>query len=135
MIRQDFYLDKEDWHVTVYYAVTHYDVGEIARAMLEAGAREKDVARAEENLSRGNPNTGLCYSGLGRSVLVVSVASSPAQFINSLFHEVHHLTSHMAERIGYDLRGEEVCYLAGGIAARMYPVAKQFLCECRRHNH
>lgn len=135
MIKQEIYIEKEDWRISVFYAVTHYEVEEIIGTMREAGAREVDLARAYDNLSQGNLNTGLCYSGDGHSVLVISIASSPKEFINSLFHEVHHCSSHIAERVGYDLRGEDVCYLAGEIAEKMYPVAKQFLCECRRHNH
>lgn len=133
MIRQRIYLPTEQWHVTAYYAVTHYDVDEIIRTMQDAGARDADLGRTYDNLSSSNLNTGLCYSGNHQSVLVISVASSPKQFFNSLFHEIHHLASHIGDRIGYDLQGEEVCYLAGEIAERMYPVVKEYLCECCRN--
>ena len=136
MIRQQFYLDRADgWKITCYYAVTHYEVDEILHTLAEAGADDKSLERAYDNLSSGNLNTGLCYSGNGESVLVISAASSPAQFLNSLVHELHHLASHIASALGYDQKGEDACYMAGETAEKMYKVASKFLCEhCRKHS-
>lgn len=136
MIRQTIYLDRADgWKITCYYAVTHYEVEEILQTMERAGADDESLERAYDNLSSGNLNTGLCYSGNGESVLVISCASSPAQFLNSLVHELHHLASHIASALGYDQKGEDACYLAGETAEKMYKVASKFLCEhCRKHS-
>lgn len=133
MIRQTIHLERAyGWKVICYYSVTHYEIEEIMHSLEEAGASDDNLHTAYENLSSGNSNTGLCFSGEGNSVLVISVASSASQFANSLFHEVHHLCSHIAESLGYDLMGEDVCYLAGEIAEKMFPIAKKFLCEhCR----
>lgn len=135
MIRQRFHLTKPyDWDVTCYYAVTHYEVEEILNSMREAGASDENINRAYENLSAGKMNTGLCYSGDHCSVLVISVASSGKQFANSIFHEVHHLSTQIAHTMGYNLKGEDVCYLSGEIAEKMYPVAGKYLCDCCRGN-
>ena len=133
MIRQQFTLDRADgWKITCCYAVTHYEVEEILQTMERAGADDESLERAYENLSSGNLNTGLCYSGDGESVLVISCASSPAQFLNSLVHEIHHLASHIASALGYNQKGEDACYIAGETAGRMYKVVNKFLCEhCR----
>lgn len=134
MIRQTIYLERADgWKITCYYAVTHYEVEEILQTMERAGADDESLERAYDNLSSGNLNTGLCYSGKGESVLVISCASSPAQFLNSLVHELHHLASHIASALGYDQKGEEACYIAGETAEKMYKVASKFLCENCRH--
>jgi len=130
MIKQEIYLDEEDWRVTVFYAVTHFEVGEIMRTLEAAGCRGKDLERSYENITSGNLNTGLCFSGDGESVMVISVTSSKPQFFNSLVHELHHLSTHIAKGVGYKLTGEEVCYLAGEIAQEMYAVAGKYLCEC-----
>lgn len=135
MIRQQFQLERADgWRVTCFYAVTHYETEAIMSDLERAGCRGKNLESAYENLSSGKLNTGLCYSGDGESVLVISCASSPAQFLNSLVHELHHMASHIASTLGYDQKGEEVCYIAGEAAEKMYPVASKFLCEhCRNH--
>lgn len=134
MIRQQFQLDRAGgWRVTCFYAVTHYEVDEIMRTLAEAGADDKSLERAYENLSSGDLNTGRCYSGKGESVLVVSCATSPAQLLNSIFHESHHASTQIAKALGWDLMGEEVCYLSGEIGQQIYPVVSHYLCENCRH--
>lgn len=130
MIRQEIYLEKEDWEVVAFYAVTHFEVYDIMRTLEKAGCKGKNLHKAFENISSGNKNTGLCFSGDGVSVLVISVTSSKPQFMNSLVHELHHLASQIGNARGYDLLGEEVCYLAGEIAAEMYPIVGKYLCQC-----
>lgn len=136
MIRQTIHLERANgWRVTCYYAVTHYEVDEIMRALENAGCSGRNLQTAYENLSSGSQNTGLCFSGNGQSVLVIGVASSGQQFANSAFHEVHHLASQIAKDLGWDLMGEEVCYLAGEIGQQMHPIIAHYLCEdCRRHS-
>lgn len=135
MIRQQFTLERaHGWKVTAFYAVTHYEVEEIMHVLAEAGADDKSLDRAYDNLSSGNLNTGLCYSGDGESVLVVSCATSPPQLLNSIFHESHHASTQIANALGWDLTGEEVCYLSGEIGQQMYPVVRHYLCESCRHS-
>lgn len=135
MIRQTIFLERAGgWKVTCFYAVTHYEVEEIMHTLAEAGADDKSLDRAYDNLSSGDLNTGLCYSGNGESVLVVSCATSSAQLLNSIFHESHHASSQIANALGWDLMGEEVCYLSGEIGQQMYPIVSHYLCEnCRGH--
>ncbi|MCM1225540.1 MAG: hypothetical protein NC548_64955 [Lachnospiraceae bacterium] len=132
MIRQRIYLPKIDWSIDCFYAVTRLNVDEVMRSLERAGCREKNLRTAYENLTRGDLNTGLCFTGDGRSVLVTSLTSSGGELANSLVHELHHLATQIGNTLGYDLMGEEVCYIAGDIAKEMYNVAGKYLCEgCR----
>uniref|UniRef100_A0AAU8AUL1 Uncharacterized protein n=1 Tax=Dulem virus 40 TaxID=3145758 RepID=A0AAU8AUL1_9CAUD len=135
MIRQTIYLERaHGWRVTCYYAVTHYEVEEIMAKLIEIGCHGKKLQDAYDNLSSGNPNSGICYSGYGESVWVVTVTTDVDEFADSLDHEKHHLAVHIADILGWDLRGEEVCYLAGEIGRKMRKVSSKFLCEhCRCH--
>ena len=81
-------------------------------------------------------DTGLTYShfGQGETVMVLSMASSPAEFLNSWLHEMRHLTRHIEQANGIDPYGEEAAYLAGSVGQKMFPVARKFICEhCRKH--
>jgi hypothetical protein len=133
MIRQNIYLERaHGWRVTCYFAVTHYEVEEIMQRLIEAGCEGDNLQTAYDNLCSDSLNTGLCYSGNGESVLVVSCATSPSQLLNSIFHESHHLSSMIAKALGWDLMGEEVCYLSGEIGQQMHPVVSHYLCgHCR----
>lgn len=133
MIRQQFQLDRADgWRVTCYYAVTHYEVEEIMTRLTAIGCRGENLEKAYRNLSSGMPNCGICYSGNGESVWVVTVTTSLDELADSIDHEKHHLAVHIADALGWDLRGEDVCYLAGEIGRKMRKVTAHYLCEdCR----
>lgn len=134
MITQDFYLPKYDWHVRVYYAVTTYWRDRILRDLRRIGCRGTEWLRAKRSLTDGALNTGLTYSNFakGETVMVISLTSSPAEFLNSWMHEMRHLSRHIEQARGLSPYGEPAAYLEGTIGQKMFPVAKGFICEhCR----
>lgn len=136
MIVQDIYLDKYDWHVRIYYAVTTYWSRQILRDLHRIGCRAQEWERARTNLEAGRLDTGLTYSNFGRgeTLMVIGITSSPSEFLNSWLHEMRHLSRHIEKACGISPYGEEAAYLAGSIGQRMFPVARKFLCgHCRNH--
>ena len=134
MIRQEFYIEEYDWHVRIYYAVTTYWASRILSDMERIGCRGKGLVKAWRNLRSGDLNTGLTYSNFqtGETVMVISLTSSPEEFLNSWEHEKKHLARHIEQAYGIDPFGEEAAYMEGTIAQKMFPVAKRFICEhCR----
>lgn len=135
MIVQDIYIPGYGWHVRIYYAVTTYWSGRIISDMERAGCRGGQLQRAYRSLTKGGLNTGITYSNLraGETVMVVSLTSTPEEFLNSWEHEKKHLARHIEQAYGIDPYSEEAAYLEGEIAQRMFPVAKRFICEhCRK---
>lgn len=90
---------------------------------------EPIINETEELLRRSAENTGITYTNrkLRTSVLVIGEASSPAEFLNSLAHESRHLEAHIAQMLGLDPFGEEICYIAGEIAAKMFGIVRRHL--------
>lgn len=134
MIMQDIYLPEYDWHVRIYYAVTTYWADRIASDMRSIGCRGSQLDRAYSSLVKGGLNTGVTYSNfkLGETVMVISITSTPAEFLNSWTHEMQHLCRHVSQAFSLDPYGEESAYLAGDVAQKMFIVAKKFICEhCR----
>lgn len=117
MVRQEIYIRKYDWRVTVFYAVTRYHTEDIMDELYNINCDGKHAKSAYENLRLGRINTGLTYSNylLRSTVMVIAMASSGGEFVNSLAHEVHHLAVHISKVYGIDLYGEEVCYLSGNV--------------------
>jgi hypothetical protein len=101
----------------------------------EIGMDANNARQAFENLSMGNLNTGLCYSNysMRKSVLVIALTSSPAEFINSWHHELEHLESHIGKVFNLNPTGEDIAYLSGELAMEMYPRIKHLICDCCRH--
>lgn len=135
MIVQDIYIENYDWCVKIYYAVSTYWVERILQDLRAIGCNGMELEKAEHNLFAGNLNTGLTYSDFNghNSVMVISLTSTPAEFLNSWLHEMRHLSRHIEQTYGISPYGEEAAYLAGDIGQRMFPVAKKFICEhCRK---
>ena len=130
MIRQRFRLDRHDWTVTVYYAVHGYYVDDIIGELRRIGISEKKMETARENLLAGEVNSGLTYVNNGEAVCVIGIASSAAEYMNSIVHEVLHLCKFIGRAEGLDPYGEEVCYIGGEIAQKMWPKTKLLTSEC-----
>jgi hypothetical protein len=135
MIRQQIYLDDYDILVHAYYATTQYYVEEILNRLYKAGCRGYNLQRARNNLSNGKLNTGLTYysSQNREAIMVIAKTSSAAEFYNSLLHELSHLTAYIAKNEQMTFTGEEIAYLEGDLAVRIFPVVQPLLCDCCRH--
>ena len=66
--------------------------------------------------------------------MVIGLWSSPAEFDNSLAHELRHFTDHVANVFGLEPGGEDVAYLTGEIRRELFPVNEMFLCSCCNHD-
>lgn len=134
MIVQDFYLPKIRWKVHVYYAVTGYYVDEIMRRLRRIGCGESTLRKAYRQLRTSELDTGLTYSNpeTRESVIVIALASSAAEFNNSLQHEQRHLERQIANTLDIDPDSEDAAYLAGDIAKAMFAHARHLMCECCR---
>lgn len=135
MIRQKITLpDYGNWEIYAYFAVTKYMTEEIMDCLWDIGCDGQTALQAYRNLASGGLNTGLCYSNYRqkKSVMVIAKTSSAAEFLNSLHHELCHLTAHIGKVYDLDPTGEDIAYLSGEISREMYPKIGHLLCEeCR----
>ena len=58
------------------------------------------------------------------------MAENAAQYMNSIVHELMHLAIFISRSEGIPLDSEEVCYIGGEIAEKMYPKSKLLTSEC-----
>ncbi|MBE6202159.1 MAG: hypothetical protein E7135_00665 [Rikenellaceae bacterium] len=71
-----------------------------------------------------------------KSVFVVALTTSPAEFFNSLVHEVAvHLCMHIATCLHIDVKSEDYAYLVGDLCGEIYPAVKHQLCDCGCHKN
>lgn len=116
--------------ITIFYAVHGYYVEDIMDELKRIGIRGKKLAKAEENLTAGEVNSGLTYVNNGEAVCVIGIASSAAQYMDSIVHEVMHLAKFIGKAEGLDPYGEEVCYMGGEIGRKMWAKSKLLTSEC-----
>lgn len=131
MIKQRFYIGRYGWNVTIFYAVSHYDIAQILEALAKINCPEEYMAMTADNLKKGKVNSGVTYSNDAWrcSVVVIGLCDSAEEYANSIAHERAHLVTHIASKCGLDLEGEEICYLTGDIARRMFRVSHRLVCE------
>lgn len=130
MIKQRFTLDSYDWNITMYYSIHGYYVDEIMKSLTDMGIRGKMYDSACKLLSSGKLNTGLTFVKDGKAVCVIRKASSAAEYANSIQHEIMHLAIFIGKEEGLPLDGEEVCYIGGEIAKKMWAKTKLLTSEC-----
>lgn len=132
MKRQLIHIPEYGWRVYVYYDTTPKEAREVIGMIYRLGCSEEGILRTYEQLSSGVLNNGFTYSNrvLKRSVMSLGRTSSFAQFLNSFVHELHHLVTHIGTTVGLDLEGEDICYLSGSIAQKMYPILLHYITNC-----
>lgn len=65
--------------------------------------------------------------------MVIGLTSSPAEFLNSLQHELRHFVDDVAMTVNVDLSGEKVAYLTGDINLYLWDDIHEFLCCCNKN--
>lgn len=129
MKRQTIYIPKYAWTVHIYYDTTLRNADEILDKLYRMGCSREGIARTRNQFLERSYNNGLTYSNkvCRESLMSLGRASSFPQFLNSFVHEVHHLATHIADASDIPLDGEEICYLSGMIAQKMYPVLIHYI--------
>lgn len=136
MVAQMVMLDKFGWRINVFYNSDLSDFATIHKALSDADCYNETIQRAYENMSNGTLDNGFTYSNLKKrkSVVVLGKSSDESQFANTWFHELIHLSVHIATALNLDLQGETMAYIGGYIAESMQPISSKFMCKnCKKH--
>lgn len=112
----------DDWQITYFLLTDKYNTDEVLEALRKAGCGEKLMRQAEKLFNSKRKNIGLAYSRKSKrkSVLVVSKATSAAEFINSFAHEIDHLEKHIARTLGFNPYSESASYLVGEMTRNIF---------------
>lgn len=132
MIKSEYSLRQYDWAVTFYFNVTAHDSHAVMHHLWSIGCRGEDFRTAWNNVSKGCYNRGLTYSDYDdkRSIVIVGESSTFGELMNSLSHEIHHLSVHIAQANLLDLAGEEVCYIDGEVTQMVFEdITYEMLCS------
>lgn len=133
---RDLRIENYDWHVRFYFAVHGYHTRSILFSLEQIECPRPIMERVRENLEKADMDSGFTYSNKTRrrSVVVVGLASSQAQFLNSFEHELRHLCDDIAVASAMPMQGEEVAYLTGQINTMLWKDIHQFIC-CIGNSH
>lgn len=137
MKRAKIYIDKYDWLVTAYIAITHYEADQILCDLRSIGCYGDTFLVADKKLNENELDSGLTYSSYKdrESVMVTALASSTKQQFNTITHEICHVCAHIAKEVGIDVYSEEFAYLVGDFSMELFPYIKNLLCNCCRKKY
>ena len=132
MIIRDIYIEKYRWHVHCYFAVDKYYTEEILDVLETLGCSDAVYNRVADKMERNEKNAGFTYSNKLKheTLMVIGRASSTAEYVNSISHELRHLCDDIASVVGIHDSGEEVAYLTGDIASQIADVIEVLVCNC-----
>lgn len=130
MITQKIYLYKYDWKVVVLYEVDHTDTSIVIGILRHICDDDKAYKLVYDNLNRKKLNQGFIYSNYNTRETLIGIgkASSNQELIDTIVHEANHLQSHIATAFNLNEKGEEVCYLIGGVVKTMFKVFSKLIC-------
>lgn len=132
MIIRDLYIEKYRWHVHCYFAVNKYYTEEILNILGSLGCSTRVYNKVRAKMKRNERNAGFTYSNkmTHETLMVVGLASSNAEYINSITHELRHLCDDIANEVDIPKSGEEIAYLTGDIASKISDVIEVLVCNC-----
>lgn len=126
----NIYIEKYDWLLRLYIGFDKSQTMEVVDLLRSIGCIRNEVRRAYRTLHSGRLNNGMTFAAFRSrtAVMVIGRTSSPAEFLDSLVHEVMHLAHYISTYEGIQLTSEETCYMGGDIARSIYPYCKELLC-------
>ena len=132
MIIRDLYIEQYRWHVHCYFAVDKYYTKEILSVLDALGCSDIVYDRVAVKMEQNDLNTGFTYSNKisHETLMVIGKASSNAEYVNSISHELRHLCDDIASVTNMQTSGEEVAYLTGDVASQIADVIQVLVCNC-----
>lgn len=133
MIVRHLYISKYHWHLHCYFAVDKYYTEEILSVLETLGCSYSIYDRVAVKMRQNEPNGGFTYSNKDEreTLMVVGLATSKAEYVNSITHELRHLCDDIASVVEIPSSGEEIAYLTGNIASKIADIIGVLLCDCK----
>ena len=124
-----------DWKIVFLFAFEEEDLDSVVEVLRWAHAPEYRIFRVEDKVRRGGLDTGFCFSNprWRRTVFAIGLSSSGPEVLDSVVHEIIHITQHIAQEDDLDPYGEDVAYLGGDISRAISDVVCELSCpHCNR---
>lgn len=127
MITQYIQLGDRGWNVLVYYDAKPSDFFEIRESLIQLDCQKEYIEKIYSILHRKNTGFTFSNSEYKMSIVCISNATSPDQFLDTAIHEAKHVQSHICEYYDIDEDSEQAAYLIGYIARRMYKMISKII--------
>lgn len=122
MIRRDIRLGKYDWDVCCFVGYDSGDAVYLCNELMAIGCCSKATSKAYRHFVSGGESSGLTYSNVKDKVSVVTIGHSEeeSEMVNTIGHELLHVTAHICEAYNIDMGDEQACYIMGELCERIF---------------
>ena len=129
MIYRNLHIGR--WHALFVFAPDGYDDNAILDILYDLDATDYILVKAEKKMREGRPNEGFTFanSRMKEALVVIGPSTSGAEFVNTLSHEIYHLSVAVAKSLGLDLEGEQAAYMEGDAMGDFIELVCQFGCD------
>lgn len=106
------------WGMSFIYNVKSSDTDAIIKILDNLGAGTRELENARRLLEENPYNSAITYSNkaLKKSVMIFTDTTAQNEFVNSLVHEMMHLSRHIAD-CG---NSEDLCNAIGNLAGTLF---------------
>ena len=124
-----FDIGDDDWGIVLCYDYDVDDYGKLWRIIRTFGVPDDNAQAAMGVLSK--PDTGMTITSMQdmMSVILISRATSDAEWFDTLVHELKHVVEHISEFYRVDPKSEAAAYLQGEIGRQLFPLIMQKMCR------
>lgn len=126
MIRRDIRLDKYDWDVRCFIGYDSGDAVHLCNELMTIGCGIEATSKAYRHFINGGESRGLTYSNVKGKVSIVTIGRSEeeSEMVNTIGHELLHVTAHICEAYDIDMSGEQACYIMGELCGKVFNSVK-----------
>lgn len=121
------------WVVEFFFFTDKYDINAVLDSLYDMDADDYEIVSANRFMSSGEENTGFTYSNPRNrtATVVIGPASSGEEFLNTLVHEIYHLSVAIASELGVELDSETPAYLSGDTILELAEIVYLLGCPSR----
>lgn len=127
------------WVADFLFAERRYDTDGTLACLRDADAPEWVLSEALDLMENCTYDCGFTFSRRKRysyanpekhrAVVLIGPTSSCGEFLDTLVHELRHLTDSIAKSNGVPLDSEEAAYISGDTARELADVIERFICR------
>lgn len=133
MIKRTIHING--WTVYFYFAIDTYYQDEIIDHLKVLGANRSIIRKTIKNMDSDLRNNGFTFTNqdLKTSIVCIGMTSSGSEFLNTVFHELRHLSDDICSYYEKSKNGEAVAYMLGDIMQQLSDIICKYSCDkCRQ---
>lgn len=122
MRTQHIYIEEYDWTIIICYNVNITDIASIMKILKAIDCNYSYAKAIYNHIAKNRNNTGLTYSDSASHLCLVIVehTSDDSQFLNTIVHELYHVTCKICSNYNINIDTEYGAYLIGDIVMKCY---------------